>query len=64
MTCLECLHWSLQKSPLRDHGFGLCAQETPERQAVHTTSTSNVCRLGKFKQAPAATVAKRQKGLL
>ena len=58
MNCLQCTHWALKDSPLRAHGYGLCKTLN---QPGRTFSASNPCRFGKFTQAPADTVAKREK---
>ena len=67
MTCLECSNWNLKDSSLRNAGYGLCKampDSIPaEQRAGRTFSSNNECRFGNFAQAPAATVAKRQKGL-
>lgn len=61
MNCLNCANWSLKTSPLRAFGFGQCEQESREMQAMHSLSATNVCRIGKFKQVAATTVAQREK---
>lgn len=64
MKCIECQSWNLRESPLRAHGYGLCrADANPLTAKGHTLSGQNICRMGKFKQAPAATVAKRREVL-
>jgi hypothetical protein len=58
MNCLNCTHWNLKDSSLRAHGFGLCKTLA---QPGRTFAAGNPCRFGKFVQAPADTVAKREK---
>lgn len=61
MNCGSCTHWDLRHSPLRQEGYGLCKVEPEERmRGARTYSAMNVCRFETFKQAPAATVARRQ----
>jgi hypothetical protein len=60
MTCIQCLHWNLKDSTLRSEGYGLCKTLGPE-PAGRTFSSENACRFGKFEQAPADVVAKREK---
>ena len=60
MTCINCIHWSLQKSPLRRAGFAPCKADPDRVLAVSRTfSGLNPCRFGKFDQAAPATVARR-----
>lgn len=60
MTCTQCLHWQLAKSPLRRAGFAPCKADPDKLLSTgRTFSGSNPCRFGKFAQAPAATVARR-----
>lgn len=61
MNCLNCLSWNLKDSNLRAHGFGKCMVLKPEQRAGRSFSASNECRFGSFAQAPAETVAKREK---
>ncbi|SEF31384.1 hypothetical protein ABL840_09085 [Variovorax sp. NFACC27] len=61
MNCLNCSNWSLKHSPLRVYGFGTCKAAPVAEQACRTFSALNECRIGKFTQAPADTVAKREK---
>lgn len=62
MTCINCSSWNLKASPMRAAGYGLCKAETdPRFRVARTFSPANVCRFGKFTQAPAATVAARSK---
>lgn len=64
MNCLACVHWNLRESPLRAYGYGLCKADTnPMTSKGHTLNGQNVCRMGKFKQAPSETVARREKVL-
>ncbi|PLC06381.1 hypothetical protein CY658_04930 [Variovorax sp. RO1] len=60
MRCIQCSHWDLKHSTLRAHGYGLCKALVPA-QPGRTFSDRNACRFGKFAQAPAETVAKREK---
>jgi len=60
MNCTQCLHWNLDRSPLRSAGFGLCKVDPDKRLAPgRTFSGLNPCRFGRFTQATAATVARR-----
>ena len=60
MNCINCSHWDLKDSSLRAHGYGLCKALTPA-QPGRTFAAGNPCRFDKFTQAPAETVAKREK---
>ena len=60
MNCTQCLHWSLQKSPLRRAGFAPCKVDPDKLLALGRTFSGYLpCRFSKFTQAPAATVARR-----
>jgi hypothetical protein len=61
MNCLQCQNWDLKNSTLRVYGFGKCKAVPAEENAGRTFSSTNECRFGKFAQAPADTVAKREK---
>lgn len=58
--CLQCSHWNLKDSALRAHGYGVCKSLVPA-QPGRTFAADNPCRFGKFTQAPAETVARREK---
>lgn len=61
MTCGECAKWDLRSSFLRAHGFGLCkAERDPLRRVATTKPEANVCTIGKFEQAGAVTMARRE----
>lgn len=60
MNCLNCSHWDLKHSTLRTAGYGLCKALTPS-QPGRTFSAGNACRFGKFTQAMAEMVARREK---
>lgn len=61
MNCLNCVSWNLKESNLRAAGFGKCMVLKPEQRVGRTFSALNECRFGAFAQAPADTVAKREK---
>lgn len=64
MKCLNCHHWALKGSPLRDAGFGTCAVEPNELlRKAKTTSPDNVCRIDRFKPASVRVVESRRKAL-
>lgn len=67
MTCIECAHWNLKDSSLRNDGYGLCkampAEIPAAQRAGRHFSSHNQCLFGRFTQAAPATVAKRKKGL-
>ena len=63
MTCKECTHWNLQKSPMRSAGMGTCKADRSQFAAARTLSPGNICRIDSFKQAEAATVAARVRAL-
>ncbi|MDQ0571498.1 hypothetical protein QFZ42_003332 [Variovorax paradoxus] len=61
MNCLNCSNWSLKDSPLRVYGYGKCRALNADENPGRSFSSENVCRFNKFAQAPAETVAKREK---
>lgn len=61
MNCLQCTHWELEGAPLRMYGYGRCGALTSNENPGRSFSSENMCRFGKFTQAPAETVAKREK---
>lgn len=63
-TCIHCASWNLKASSLRAMGFGQCKAEPNEvTRAAKSLSPSNLCRIGRFSPAEAATVARREKEL-
>lgn len=62
MNCLQCRNWQLEGSPLRQYGYGMCQAITdPVRRAGQSFAPNTPCRLGEFRQAPAAVIAARAK---
>ncbi len=63
-TCQNCASWVLKGSEMKDMGFGQCKAEPNEvTRAAKSLSPSNLCRIGRFTPAEAATVARREKEL-
>ena len=61
MNCINCSNWSLKDSPLRVYGYGKCRALNADQNPGRSFSSENMCRFGKFAQAPAETVARREK---
>lgn len=63
-TCIHCASWDLRTSAMRDIGYGNCTAWPGEAdRAAKSLSPSNLCRIGRFSPAEAATVARREKEL-
>lgn len=63
MNCLNCVSWNLRESNLRTAGYGKCMVLKPEQRAGRSFSAQNECRFGAFAQAPADTVARRERAI-
>lgn len=62
MICLQCKHWNLRDSPLRDVGFGLCkANPNAVTRAGQTFAGNTPCRIGKFERATDQQISLRAK---
>jgi hypothetical protein len=61
MNCGACANWNLRGSSLRVHGFGLCKVDPDlAMRAGRMSSPTSQCRTGKFEQAGAVTMARRE----
>jgi hypothetical protein len=61
MTCGQCALWNLKGAPLRVYSFGLCkADKDAKTQKASNFAASHPCHMGKFEQAGAVTMARRE----
>jgi hypothetical protein len=61
MNCGQCAQWNLRGSPLRRYGYGLCKVDPdPAMRAAKTSSGASACHTGRFEQAGAVTMARRE----
>jgi hypothetical protein len=61
MNCGACSNWNLRGSSLRVHGFGTCkADPNLVTRAGGNYAASHVCHIGRFEQAGAVTMARRE----
>lgn len=62
MNCGACAKWRLDKSPLRAHGYGLCADELPVFRNARTYSGQAPCiRPGSHAPASERQIELRQR---